>query len=363
MKRIPLWILAGWFLLAALAGCGRNPYDNPIANNSQQPDKVLFDKAINDIEKRRYELARLTLQTLMNTYPDSEYMAKAKLAVADTWYREGTRHALAQAEAEYKDFITFFPTMEEAAESQMKVCRIHYEQMQKPDRDNTEAVKADQECRQLLMQYPNSRFVADTEQMLREIQEVIAEAEYRVGSFYAQKGSYRAGANRLQAVTDHYPLFSSNDQALWLLGNTYEKMGQQFEQQTGDAYAKLVRDYPLSPLVEDAKLKLTAMNREIPDSDPRRYEVMKYNLERRIEKSTFKKVLGMFGSRPDLGLAARAGEPTMTALMPTTPPGITPTVALQPTAEVTAETITGPSKLDTEPDARKAQQPASEPDQ
>ncbi|MEI4920853.1 outer membrane protein assembly factor BamD, partial [Klebsiella pneumoniae] len=79
----------------------------PISKDTQQPDKVLFDKAINDIERSRYEIARLTLQTLINTYDTSEYLAKAKLAIADSWYREGGSHGLAQAEAEYKDFILF----------------------------------------------------------------------------------------------------------------------------------------------------------------------------------------------------------------------------------------------------------------
>jgi hypothetical protein len=73
----------------------------------------------------------------------------------------------------------------------------------------------------------------------------------------------------------------------------------------------------------------------------------------------FGKVFGMFGTRPDLRAAAKAGEPTMTALVPTTPPGVTPTTGVgpvQPSAEVSAETISGPSKLDTEPDARQGQQ-------
>lgn len=341
----------------AVTGCGRDPYDNPIANNSQQPDKILFDKSIRDIEKHRYELARLTLQTLINTYPDSEYIAKAKLAIADSWYREGTRHALAQAEAEYKDFITFFPTMEEAAESQMKVCQIHYEQMEKPDRDNTHAIRADQECRQLLMQFPNSVFVDETEQMLREVQELIAEGEYRVGTFYSKKGSFRAGANRLQTLTDHYPLFSKSDEALWLLGSTYEKMGHQFEESAVQSYAKLVRDYPLSPYVEEAKDKLTAMNRPIPEPDPEMYDLMKYNLEHQVEKGMLGKVFGMFGTKPDVRVAAKRGKPAMTPLVPTTPPGITPSSGIgagaEPSAEVTAEQISGPSKLDTEPDARR----------
>ena len=58
-------------LLLLASGCGKSPYDNPIANNSQQPDKILFDKAVENIERHRYELARITLQTLINTYPDS----------------------------------------------------------------------------------------------------------------------------------------------------------------------------------------------------------------------------------------------------------------------------------------------------
>ena len=155
-------------VLVALGGCARRKkYENPIKTNSQQPDKALFDRAIGDIERSRFEVARLTLQTLINTYPDSEYIAKSKLAIADSWYRQGGSSGFAQAEAEYKDFITFFPNMEEAAESQKKVCQIHYQQMEKPDRDSMHAIKAEAECRQLLLQFPNSKLLAEVEQMLR----------------------------------------------------------------------------------------------------------------------------------------------------------------------------------------------------
>ncbi len=367
VRRISIICLLPAFVIVWLAGCSGPKYENPIANNSQQPDKILFDKSTKDIEKKRYEMARLTLQTLLNTYPDSEYIAKAKLAIADSWYREGTRHALAQAEAEYKDFITFFPTMEEAAESQLRVCDIHVNQMQKPDRDNTHAVKADHECRNLLLQFPNSRFIENTEQRLREVQEVIAEAEFRVGSFYSTKGAYRAGINRLQTLTDHYPLYSRNDEALWLLGTIYERLGEQFEEKTAETFSKLIRDYPLSPRADEAKLKLAALNRPIPEPDPEMYELMKYNVERQIEKGKLGKFKGLFGGRPDVRMAAKRGRPAMTPLKPATPPGIRPSTGLgrvsgAPSAEVTAETISGPSKLDTEPDARKgrAEKPPEE---
>src|SRR5215813_2589876 len=119
-------------VLGASCGFKRKKYDNPITKDTQQPDKVLFDRAIKDVEHGRYEVARLTLNTLINTYDTSEYLAKAKLAIADSWYREAGPHGMAQAEAEYKDFILFYPNMEEAAESQEKICMIHYRQMDKP---------------------------------------------------------------------------------------------------------------------------------------------------------------------------------------------------------------------------------------
>lgn len=356
MHRFHLASLAGLAALVLLlaGGCGKSPYDNPIANNSQQPDKILFDKAVENIERHRYELARITLQTLINTYPDSEYIAKAKLAIADSWYREGTSEGLAQAEAEYKDFITFFPNMEEAAESQLKICQIHYNQLQKPDRDTLHAVRADQECRQLLLRYPNTVFLDETQQLLRNVQEVIAEGEYRVGMFYVKKGSFRAGVNRLQGVTDHYPLFSKADESLWLLGENYGKLGDNFEDQQVAAYQKIVSDYPLSPYVEGAKEKLGALQREAPETDPERFELHKYNVEHRTEPGRMSTFWGIFRGKPDLGMAAKAGDPAMTTLMPATPPGIqaSAAAAVEPTADVTVETISGPSALDSEPDAR-----------
>src|ERR1700677_1510755 len=130
---------------------------NPLADvNSKQPDKELFDKAMLAMKKGRYDVARLDLQTMLNTYPESEYRMRAKLAVGDTWFKEGGEAAYTQAEAEYKDFITFFPNAPEAAEAQMKVADIYYQQMEKPDRDHLNAQQAELEYRNMINQFPES---------------------------------------------------------------------------------------------------------------------------------------------------------------------------------------------------------------
>ena len=209
-RRIPVIVLLG--VLAFAVACTNKKVNNPLANvGSKQPDKVLFDRAMDAMKHNRFDVARITLQTLINTYPDSEYIARAKLAVADSWYAEGGGAALAQAEIEYKDFETFFPNMPEAAEAQLKIANIHYQQMEKPDRDYTHAMRAEEEYRQLILQYPdNKKLVAEGKQRLLEVQEVIAEREFRVGRFYYLRQSYPAAIARLRSLVDKYPLYSQS---------------------------------------------------------------------------------------------------------------------------------------------------------
>ena len=145
---------------------------------------MLFDRAKDAMKHGKYDVARLSLQTLINTYPDSEYVARAKLAIGDSWYDEGGTAALAQAESEYKDFITFFPNMPEAAEAQMKIANIHSSEMEKADRDPTHAMRAEEEYRQMILQFPDSPLVPQAKQRLLEVQEVLARREYMIGHFY-----------------------------------------------------------------------------------------------------------------------------------------------------------------------------------
>src|SRR5579862_5242187 len=203
---------------------------NPLANvNSKQPDKELFDKAMIALKKGRYDVARLDLQTMLNTYPDSEYRMRAKLAVGDSWFKEGGTAALTQAEAEYKDFITFFPNAPEAAEAQMKVADIYYQQMEKPDRDFNNALRAESEYRNMINQFPDSPLVPRAKQKLREVQEVLAEREAQIGFYYQSVEQYAAAIARLQTVVDTYPLYSKSDQALLAIGDAYSGQARRIQ--------------------------------------------------------------------------------------------------------------------------------------
>jgi outer membrane protein assembly factor BamD len=350
------WVVAILAALAFFSGCRKKAYENPITKNTQQPDKVLFDSAMNSVEHGRYERARLTLQTLMNTYDNSEFLAKAKLLYADSWFREGGSHGLAQAEAEYKDFILFYPSMEEAAEAQEKICKMQYQQMDKSDRDPMHAFRADDECRDVLVQFPNSKFAPEVAQMLRNIQEILADREMKVAELYSRKGSFPASANRAQALTDQYPPYSRADEALWMEAEDYQHMGDRFEDRQADAYTKIVRDYPLSAHADDAKARLEELKRPIPEADAVALSRMKYDLENREKRSLVSKVTGPFNDHPNLANSAKSGTPVMGRLAPTVPYSVPPAAAgtTAVTNEVTATTAPAATEdvLNKNPDAR-----------
>src|SRR5215471_17931774 len=108
MRRV--WAAAALFVVVSGCGQGGKNVEVNVPSGISEPDRVLYQQALKDLGKSRYNVARLTLQTLINTYPDSEFLPEAKYALAESFYREGSTSTLNQAETEFKDFITFFPT-------------------------------------------------------------------------------------------------------------------------------------------------------------------------------------------------------------------------------------------------------------
>ena len=350
MRRLALTGLA----LLLLAGCGRHKHKAPDVADSQEPDKVLYERALGDIEKGRFEIARLTLQTLLNAYPDSDYLAAAKLAIADSYFEEGTTSALTHAEVEYKDYITFFPSDPKAAFAQYRAAMCHYRQLEKPDRDRTHSRRAEEEFQYLLLQFPESEYAAEGERKLVQVQELLADSEFRVARFYFIKESWRASASRLVEMVERYPNYSKRDEALWMLGRAYLRELPYYwprdPERAGFYLTRLLREHPLSSYADDARAELAQLGQPIPEPDPvllaRAQSVKPYGneLEERHE-GLLGRLFGAFGilnSRPDLSEAApRLGPPPLEPPkdMPSLPPPNLAAATAKRGSTVTATTV------------------------
>lgn len=316
---------------------------NPlVGKDADLPDKQLYDKALAQIKAGHFDVARLDLNTLLSTYPDSQYQMRAKLAIADAWYREGGSAALAQAEQEYKDFITFFPNAPEAAEAQMRVGDIYFKQMDVPDRDYSKATHAEEEYRTMLKQYPDApkEILKEAQQKLRDVQEVLAQREADIGAFYASHEDWPAALARYQTVKETYPLYSHMDDVLIGIGDAYEaeakiarsaalcgphlppgtpcmteavksSVEQEYDGKAAAEYREVVLKHAAAPHAEFAKERLAAMNLPIPQPTAEDVAASEALEGSRAQYTMQKRLALLVMHKPDTVTAAQIGDPSL----------------------------------------------------
>ena len=231
-------------------------------------DRVLFEEAAKEVRKGHHDTGRLLFSTIINTYPDSPFLPLAKLAIADSFFLEGTTSSLIQAAQAYQDWLTFFPTDPLADDASLKVAEAEMRQMGLSDRDISHAKKAELRLKVLLQQYPKSPLRPTVEARLVEVQENLALHNLQVARFYygkyeGHKGGLKGSQSRLKEIVDKYPCFSYNDEVFFRLASTY-----QIEEEPDEAaryYQKLVQEYPDSEYTQKAREQLNIIGAPIPE--------------------------------------------------------------------------------------------------
>jgi outer membrane protein assembly factor BamD len=231
--------------------------------------------------------------------------------------------------------------MPEAAEAQLKIANIQYQQMEKSDRDYTHAKRAEDEYRNLIMQYPdNPKLVKEGKERLLEVQEVLADREFDIGKFYFYRLSYPASIARLKSLVDKYPLSSRADEALYLRGQDYEGQIAQvrarpicrafntppgcigresdkanmigvLSKDAASAYSQIITRYPVMDRGEDAKKRLAALHQPIPRPTKAAVAQNRAEDESRRENSTLERLMSVVKKGPDVATASKIGEPTL----------------------------------------------------
>jgi outer membrane protein assembly factor BamD len=181
----------------------------------------------------------------------------------------------------------------------------------------------------MINMFPDSPLIPRAKQKLRDVQEVLAERETQIGVYYLAKENYPASVARLQTVVDTYPLYSKSDQALIAIGDAYageahsvmmapglngavrERLRTMYEDKAAAAYAKVITRYPMTPHVEDARDRLVAMNRPVPE--PTDAAVAESDAEQKSQRPIHftDNILGILKRGPTVVEAAHVGEPSL----------------------------------------------------
>jgi outer membrane protein assembly factor BamD len=255
-----------------ILGGGDEKYAELVGTVAPGRDAQLFAEATKEARKDNYEESRALYSVIINTYPDSVYLPLSKLAIADTFYLEGTTSALIQAGQAYQDWVTFFPTHPLSDDVCVKMGEVEMRRMGLSDRDIAPARKAEQRLKFCLQQYKQSSLRPEVEIRLREVQNSLADHDLNVANQYYEKyfrhaaNNLKGAQSRLREITEKYKEYERMAEVLYRLGVTYVE-----EEEPDEAtkyFQQLVRTHPNSGFADRAKEKLTAIGASVPDAAP-----------------------------------------------------------------------------------------------
>jgi outer membrane protein assembly factor BamD len=193
----------------------------------------------------------------------------------------------------------------------------------------------------MINMFPDSTLVPRAKQKLRDVQEVLAERETQIGLFYESRENFNAAIARLETVVDTYPLYSKSDQALLGIGDAYageahaiqiqpripgaikERLSALYQDKAAAAYTKVVTRYPMAPHVEDARDRLVAMNRPVPDPTQAAIAESEAEEQSRQPLRFTDKTFDLIRHGPSVVEAVHVGEPSLEDPKRTLAPDIT----------------------------------------
>lgn len=244
-----VWIL----VVASVSACASGPKRPPVGTT--EPDKFLWERGTEELNKRRWLTSREYFRQLMDSYPQSTYRADAKLGLADTYLGENTPESNVLAINEYREFLSFYPIHPRAHYAQFKLGMCHFYQMHGPDRDQTETVEAIAELTLFLQRYPNPQenpLLDEGRARLREARDRLSDSDYRVAYFYLRTQKFPPAAiDRLNAILKNDPEYSRRDAVYFHLAQALLRVNRPVE--ALPYLDRLVTEFEVSEYLEEAK--------------------------------------------------------------------------------------------------------------
>lgn len=204
--------------LAGYSGCSAVTIDN------DSPPEAQYAEGERLLEKDRYLEAVERFRILKSRYPYSKYAALATLRIGDAHFKE---EAFLEAASAYKIFRDLYPRHEQAAYALFRTGESYYQTLPDTiDRDLEPALAAIDAYSLLLKESPGSPHQKEAEARIKDLREKLSEKEAYVGDYYFKRELYQAAANRYAYLLQNYPEASRNEETIYRLAYSFERMGE-----------------------------------------------------------------------------------------------------------------------------------------
>jgi len=254
MKRLPY--PARSMVIAALcagmlAACSSTPkYDE------KDSAEKLYADARDDMSSGSYDRAIKTLEKVEGRAAGTLLAQQAQLELAYAYWKTGER---AQAQSTLDRFIKLHPSSPALDYAMYLKGLVHFNdnlgilssisRQDISERDQQASRDAYQSFKQLVEQFPNSKYSADARVRMDYIVNALAQYELHVARYYYRRGAYVAAANRAQQAVREYQQTPSIEEALYILALSYDKLG--LTQLRDDADRVLKQNFPESRFVKE----------------------------------------------------------------------------------------------------------------
>ncbi len=233
-------------LALGLAGCGSTPKEDP---NSQAALDKLYADAKDDLSSGSYDRAIKTLEKIEGRAAGTTMGQQATLDVAWAYYKTGER---AQAVTTLDRFIKLNPSSPAMDYALYLKGIVNFNEdlglfgrlanQDVAERDQQASREAVLAFRQLVEQFPESKYAPDASSRIDFITNTLAAYEIHVARYYFNRKAYVAAANRAQAAVAEFQHAPGIEEALYIMGESYDKLG--LTQLRDDARRVLDRNFP-----------------------------------------------------------------------------------------------------------------------
>ena len=215
-----------WLITSALSiGCTTTEKD------INWTAEEIHREARQQLEAKDWDTAIEYYNTLERRYPYGKYAEQSKLELIYAHYKNG-QSGLAISVA--NDFIFLYPTHPRAdyahffkAVAMFDTSTTLFREISGVSSiklDITPATHSFEALNDFVTQYPESSYIPEARERMRDILEIIASHEIAVGKHYYDLGAYVAALARAKYVIENYPETAAVEDGLGLMLLTYEKM-------------------------------------------------------------------------------------------------------------------------------------------
>lgn len=248
-------------LAVALAACATGQPD--IATLTSNSDQAIWDAGQKALQRKDWISARQHFRRIIDGFPQSQHSASARLAVGETYVKEGGSTNDLLAVGAYREFLTLYPSHPKSDYAQFQVAEAYFRRRNGPDRDQTDTREAVAEFQRLLDLYPESPYAEQARARITEARQSLARAEFLAGYFYQRTRELcRASIARYEVVLKEYPDYRALDEVLFRLAECLQASGRGAE--ALPHLGRLLEEYPKSSWAEPAKQLMAAASAAPP---------------------------------------------------------------------------------------------------